>query len=199
MDSVNNIAILCGSLAGAPRFSHIGGAQNYMTFPLEIERLSGACDTINIIARERLLQSLPLSEQKTLRINGEVRSFNNRGGVGSRLVITVFATEMTFTDEVDSNTVRLRGAICKPPTLRRTPMGRLICDVMLAVNRRYGRSDYLPCIAWGRVAQELSTREVGDCVSLLGRLQSRSYIKVTEDGAQERTAFEVSIISLSCE
>ncbi|NLB29807.1 MAG: single-stranded DNA-binding protein, partial [Clostridiales bacterium] len=88
------------------------------------------------------------------------------------------------------------GVICKPPMLRRTPLGRLICDIMLAVNRRYGRSDYLPCIAWGRVAQEIAGRNVGDGVCLLGRIQSRHYIKVTDDGAEERTAFEISIISL---
>ena len=194
MESVNNIAILHGTVVEAPRFSHMGGADRYMTFPLETLRLSGKSDIINILSREDI--SSDISCGKRVCITGEVRSFNNRGGVGSRLVITVFAREIEPSSEPDFNSVALRGVLCKQPTLRRTPMGRLICDIMLAVNRRYGRSDYLPCIAWGRVAQELSERNVGDSVNLLGRIQSRHYIKATPEGAEERTAYEISVISL---
>ena len=192
-----NSVTLCGSVAEAPAFSHVGGGENYMTFPMEIERLSGALDRINIVAREADLESLPADGGQRLRVEGELRSFNNKGGTGSRLVITVFARTLSFTDEdADVNDVRLSGVICKPPTLRKTPMGRQICDIMLAVNRRYGRSDYLPCIAWGRCALDLSARNVGDSVDLIWRIQSRKYIKNTESGAEERTAFEVSVISL---
>ncbi|MDR1329661.1 MAG: single-stranded DNA-binding protein [Oscillospiraceae bacterium] len=196
MEFVNNIAVLCGCAAEPPKYSHTGGSEDYVTFPLEVERLSGAFDRINVVARASMLKSLELTGATRLYVEGEVRSFNNKSGEGSRLVVTVFARELRFSDGPDENSVRLRGVLCKPPTLRRTPMGRQICDIMLAVNRRYGRSDYLPCIAWGRVAQELSERSVGDGVSLNGRIQSRGYIKATPDGSEERTAYEVSVISL---
>jgi single-stranded DNA-binding protein len=190
---------MCGTVAEPPRFSHTGGdnAERYLTFPLEIERLSGVVDKINVVAREADLAELELTGQSRLSVAGEIRSFNNKSGQGSRLVITVFAKELSFTDEPDSNTVTLTGALCKEPTLRKTPMGRQICDIMLAVNRRYGRSDYLPCIAWGRAAQALSERGTGETVSLTGRIQSRKYIKTTPDGAEERTAYEISVISLN--
>ena len=195
--TASNSVTLCGSAAEAPRFSHVGGTETYMTFPLEVERLSGTVDRINVVARETDLQNMRLGGENKIHVEGEVRSFNNKNGAGSRLVITVLAKELYFTDAAeDVNDVRLSGVICKPPTLRKTPMGRQICDVMLAVNRKYGRSDYLPCIAWGRCAMELAARSVGDTVSLVGRIQSRKYIKNTESGSEERTAFEVSVISL---
>ncbi|MDR0446989.1 MAG: single-stranded DNA-binding protein [Oscillospiraceae bacterium] len=199
LDTANNIAILCGTAPQPPKFSHTGGAEDYVTFPLEIERLSGAVDRINIVARAAAAEKLEFVGSPRLYIVGEVRSFNNKSGEGSRLVITVFARELRYAEAADENSVHLRGALCKPPTLRRTPMGRLICDVMLAVNRRYGRSDYLPCIAWGRIAQELSARTVGDVIEIDGRIQSRGYIKTTPDGSEERTAYEVSVISLTGE
>lgn len=195
----NNIAALCGSAALPPKFSHTGGSENYYTFPLDIKRLSGTFDRINIVARHSLAGKLDFdfAGALRLRVTGEVRSFNNKSGEGSRLIITAFARDMAASDCPDENSVHLRGVICKPPTFRRTPMGRQICDIMLAVNRRYGRSDYIPCIAWGNIAQELSGRAVGDGVALNGRLQSRAYIKATPDGPQERTAYEVSVISLA--
>jgi primosomal replication protein N len=183
-------------VAGVPKFSHTGGAESYMTFPMETERLSGSVDRINIVCRQSQLAALEISGQTRLLVTGEVRSFNNKSGEGSRLVITVLAKELRFADDDDMNSVKLSGVICKPPTLRKTPMGRQICDVMLAVNRRYGRSDYLPCIAWGRMAQDMSERAVGDSVTLTGRIQSRKYIKTTPEGTEERTAYEVSVISL---
>ncbi|MDR3209364.1 MAG: single-stranded DNA-binding protein [Oscillospiraceae bacterium] len=193
----NNIAELCGSIAEAPRFSHVGGAEEYLTFPLEIERLSGALDKINVVARKADLDALTPDGESKLRVTGEVRSYNNKRGEGSRLVITVLAKELCFAAYAeDQNVVRLAGVLCKTPTLRKTPMGRQICDVMLAVNRKYGRSDYLPCIAWGKCAVELASRAVGERVTLTGRIQSRKYIKATEAGTEERTAFEVSIVSL---
>ena len=129
-------------------------------------------------------------------MEGQLRSFNNKSGQGNRLVISVLARTLLPTQEEDRNEILLRGVICKPPVLRRTPLGRCIADMMLAVNRRYGRADYLPCIAWGQVAMITGQMAVGDCLSLEGRVQSRIYTKVIEGCAQERTAYEVSIMHL---
>lgn len=196
----NNVVELCGTTAGRPEFSHIGGGENYYTFPLEIERLSGYVDRVNIIAREDLLENLEVDGSTRLVVIGELRSYNNkRGDGGSRLVITVLAKELYFADDEDQNIVRLSGVICKAPNLRKTPMGRQICDIMLAVNRRYGRSDYLPCIAWGRLAETAAVLSVGDNLSFEGRLQSRKYLKSENDTVMERTAFEVSIVAFFTE
>lgn len=197
MEGPNNAVELCGSIADKPRFSHVGGSENYFTFPLDIERLSGFVDTINIIVRQELLEKLEIEECRHLAVTGELRSFNNKRGNGNRLVISVLAKEMYFTDDADKNIVRLTGTICKKPNLRKTPMGRQICDIMLAVNRRYGRSDYLPCIAWGRLAERASALFVGDTISLEGRIQSRKYIKTENGVSTEKTAFEVSITSVA--
>jgi single-stranded DNA-binding protein len=196
LEETNNAVALCGSPCDTPKFSHTSGTENYYTFPLEIERLSGVCDRINVIAKESMLAELVLEERSRLCVEGELRSFNNKHGEGSRLVITVFAKELAFADGEDKNSVFLSGVICKQPNLRKTPMGRQICDLILAVNRRYGRSDYLPCIAWGRLAERMAERQVGDAVALEGRIQSRKYIKTENGAATERTAFEVSIVSI---
>ena len=196
MDPCSNFVELRGALAGRPRFSHSGKNENYYTFPMDICRLSGAVDTINVIARQELLSSCPADGAEGVGVRGELRSFNNRSGEGSRLVITVFAKEIFPTDGENVNTVSFCGTLCKPPNLRRTPMGRLICDMMLAVNRRYGRSDYLPCIAWGQLAEETSALGVGDTICVDGRIQSRRYIKIEDGVPEERTAFEVSAVSI---
>ena len=126
-------------------------------------------------------------------MGGELRSFNNRSGEGSRLVITVFAREIGPPEEnVWENQVELLGTLCKPPNRRTTPMGREICDLMIAVNRHYGRSDYLPCIAWGQNARLAAGWAVGTRVRVLGRIQSREYIKNINGEPVTRTAFEVS-------
>ena len=195
--NVNNWVELCGTPVERPRLSHVGGGEEYYTFPLEIERLSGFSDRINIIVRRDKISNLEIDEGcPRLAVAGELRSFNNKQSSGSRLVITVLARELYFTDEEDSNFVCLTGVLCKPPNLRKTPMGRQICDLMLAVNRRYGRSDYLPCIAWGRVAQSAAELGVGESISFEGRIQSRKYIKTENDKSSERTAYEVSIAEL---
>lgn len=193
--STANYAELCGIMAAAPEFSHSGRGETFYTFPLETRRLSGAVDRINIVARRELV-SPELEDAGKLRVTGELRSFNNRRGDGAKLVITVFAREISFCDDDDSNTVRLVGTLCKQPALRTTPMGRDICDLMVAVNRRYGRSDYLPCITWGLRARDAALWQVGDHVSLEGRIQSRGYIKLVDGQAIERTAFEVSVVEI---
>ena len=192
-----NIAQLCGVIAAAPVFSHSGRGESFYTFPLEVARLSGATDKINIIVRDELMESVALNEAEKLCVKGELRSFNNKSGEGAKLVITVFAKELYLCDDDDLNEVHLVGTLCKKPNLRMTPMGRDICDLMLAVNRRYGRSDYLPCITWGLKAREAAEWDTGTMVTLDGRIQSRSYVKIVGGDPVEKTAFEVSVTDIS--
>ena len=191
-----NIAQLCGVIAAAPVFSHSGRGESFYTFPLEVARLSGATDKINIIVRDELMESVALNEAEKLCVKGELRSFNNKSGEGAKLVITVFAKELYLCDDDDLNEVHLVGTLCKKPNLRMTPMGRDICDLMLAVNRRYGRSEYLPCITWGLKARETAEWDTGTMVTLDGRIQSRSYVKIVGGDPVEKTAFEVSVTDI---
>ena len=191
-----NHAVLRGTAAAEPVFSHTNHGVDFFLFPLTGPRLSGAEDRLNVVAPAPLLAGFPLTPGRQVEVAGEVRTFNNRTGPGSRLVITLLARTLTETEEPPCNQLTLSGVLCKPPILRRTPLGREICDLMLAVNRRYGRADYLPCIAWGALAQRCAGLAVGDGVALEGRLQSRLYQKVVEGAVQERTAFEVSVTTL---
>lgn len=192
-----NTARLCGVIAAAPAFSHSGRGECFYTFPLEVARLSGATDKINIIVRDELMESTQLCEAEKICVVGELRSFNNKSGEGAKLVITVFAKELYLCDDDDLNEVHLIGTLCKKPNLRMTPMGRDICDLMLAVNRRYGRSDYLPCITWGLKAREAAEWGTGTMVTLEGRIQSRNYIKIVGGDPVEKTAFEVSVTDIA--
>ena len=191
-----NRAVLRGTAAAEPVPSHTSHGTRFFVFPLSVPRLSGAEDRLNVVVPQPLLAGLPPLPGRTVEVTGEVRTFNNRTGPGSRLVITLLARTLTETEEPPCNQLTLSGVLCKPPILRRTPLGREICDLMLAVNRRYGRADYLPCIAWGALAQRCAGLAVGDGVALEGRLQSRLYQKVVEGAVQERTAFEVSVTTL---
>ena len=191
-----NRALLCGTVAGEPVLSHENHGVSYDVFPLSVPRLSGAEDRLNVVAARPLLTDCPLAPGDRVEVQGEVRSFNNRTGPGSRLVITLFARSLSPTRAEPANCLELSGVLCKPQILRRTPLGREICDLMLAVNRKYGRADYLPCIAWGTLAQRCGGLHVGDGVKLEGRLQSRSYQKVVDGVTQDRTAFEVSVMHL---
>ena len=196
MTASNNYTKLCGVIAAAPVYSHSSRGQQFYTFPLEVQRLSGNIDTVNIIARPELLDVLIDEEHSKICVVGQLRTFNNRHGEGAKLVISVFAREIYLGSEDDCNVVRLSGTICKVPTLRCTPMGRDICDLMVAVNMHYGRSDYLPCICWGVKAKEAAQWDVGTRLELEGRIQSRHYIKLTETGAVEKTAYEVSVTEM---
>lgn len=196
MNNENNYTRLCGHIADSPVYSHSSRGQQFFTFPLEISRLSGNMDRVNVVLRQEQLAALEPGDSGKLCVVGELRTFNNRHGEGAKLVITVFARELFFCDGEDSNLVQLRGTLCKAPNLRCTPMGRDICDLMLAVNRHYGRSDYLPCICWGARARDAALWTVGTVVRLEGRIQSRRYIKVTDRGAVEKTAFEVSVTEI---
>lgn len=191
-----NLVELCGTVETDAVFSHESRGERFYRFPLTIHRLSGTADTLNVIVREHLLSSAAIIPGQRLQVSGELRSFNNKHSEGSKLVITVFAHSLLPADGADANSVALRGTLCKLPNLRTTPMGREICDFMLAVNRHYGRSDYLPCIAWGIKAKETAQWPVGTVVSLTGRVQSRQYVKVIEGAAVEKTAFEVSVVEI---
>ena len=186
----NNYVLLRGTPCGEAVWSHAARTQVFYTLPLEVRRLSGASDTLNVTLRESALGALAGAER--LCVEGELRSFNSRRGEWPRLVITVFARALGPAGEDDENLVELRGTLCRAPKKRVTPMGRDICDLLLAVNRPYGRSDYLPCICWGLAARESALWEVGTRLFLRGRVQSRRYEKLTERGLEERTAFEVS-------
>ena len=189
---------LHGCVEAAPVLSHSNHGVEFYRFPLAVARLSGAEDRINVVASGPLLEwSGPLPPGQELTVRGEVRTFNNRTGVGSRLVISTFARELVREEGPDENRLELTGTLCKPPSLRTTPLGRSICDMILAVNRRYGRADYLPCIAWGSLAYRCGDLAVGDQLRLNGRLQSRVYTKTVEERTEERTAFEVSVMSMS--
>ena len=195
-NTCTNFARLIGVMSAPPAFSHASRGESFYTFALDVARLSGTTDTINIVARSELLSAVEACDTEKLCITGELRSFNNKSGEGAKLVITVFAKEILPCDENDLNLICLTGTLCKPPNLRVTPMGRDICDLMLAVNRKYGRSDYLPCITWGLKAREASYWDTGTTVSLEGRIQSRRYIKLIGGEPIEETAFEVSVTEI---
>ena len=187
---------LCGQAADAPVLSHINHGCAFYRFTLSVLRLSGQADKLPVIVPKALLDAVPVAAGDTVTVIGQLRSFNNKSGQGNRLVITVFAQSIEPGDGSYFNRILLSGVLCKQPTLRRTPLGRSICDMILAVNRRYGRADYLPCIAWGKVAAKIAEMQVGDRLTLEGRVQSRTYIKQTDAGSEERTAYEVSVMQL---
>lgn len=185
---------LRGRATRGPAFSHESHGKRFCSLTVAVPRLSGTADELNLLLPEELAAAIEPGDW--LAVEGEVRSFNNRSGVGSRLVITVFVQSLALGEDRAENALALTGVLCKPPVYRRTPLGREICDLMLAVPRKYGRADYLPCIAWGAMAGYASGLGVGDRVSLTGRLQSRSYTKSCPEGPVEKTAFEISITDL---
>lgn len=190
-----NQITLRGSLRELPEFSHENHGKRFFRFYLEVQRLSGAVDTLPVIAEEAILNTVDLSGGYMLTVTGQVRSHNLREGGKRRLSVFVFAATITAEGGEPINTVQLDAVICREPTYRRTPLGREICDVMLAVPRPFHRADYLPCILWGRIAAEAAQCSVGDQLIVDGRLQSRVYTKLTEEGAQERTAYEISALT----
>jgi len=194
MDNNYNRVSLCGTVQSPPQLSHVNHNLAFYKFPLAIERLSGQVDLLQVIVSRDQLDETSLTVGETVTVTGQLRSFNNKSGQGSRLVISVFAHTLERGGETPLNLIWLSGIICKPPTARQTPMGREICDVILAVNRRYGRADYLPCIAWGAVAQDVAAMHTGQRLTVEGRVQSRLYTKHEPAGAVQRTAYEVSIM-----
>lgn len=168
---------------------------------LLVKRLSGALDRLPVTVPGKLTALDDLEPSALLMVTGQVRSYNKVVDGSGRLMVTLFAQSITVTGENDTlNKVAISGALCRPPVYRSTPFGREICDMMLAVNRAFGKSDYIPCIAWGRNAQYASRFGVGDRLRLTGRLQSREYQKLMENGEYlQRTAYEVSAFTLEAD
>ncbi len=189
-----NEVLLEGTAHTSPEWSHDNHGTRFYRFFLAVPRLSGQTDVLPVLMPASLLSQV--TEGQMLRIAGQLRSFNNRSGIGNRLVLTVYAREILPGDGTPCNLIRLSGALCKEPVFRRTPLGRSICDLMLAVPRRYSRADYLPVIAWGQLAVRASRLSVGDTLTLEGRIQSRTYHKVTDHGTEDRVAYEVSMMHL---
>lgn len=195
MEHSENAVTLRGELLALPQFSHENHHKRFYRFTLAVPRLSGTVDYLPIVAEASLLNALDLSGGDMLRIEGQIRSHNLRENGVRKLLIFVFATAIVCEDGEPLNDVLLCGALCREPTYRRTPLGREICDVMLAVPRAFHRADYLPCILWGRTAGEISACHTSDRIHICGRLQSRIYTKQTNDGPEQRTAYEVSALT----
>ena len=200
--SENNHLVLRGKIVSDKSYSHEIYGEKFYVFNLEVIRLSSTVDIIPITISERLLTGLDLEIGKKVAVEGQFRSYNNYENERNRLILTVFAKEINEIegeeekDEV-TNEVILVGYVCKKPIYRQTPFGREIADVLLAVNRAYNKSDYIPSIAWGRNARFCQNMEVGTEVKMVGRVQSRTYEKKYEDGTTEtRVAYEVSIASM---
>lgn len=199
MEHFENTITLRGSLLALPCFSHENHGKRFFRFTLEIPRLSGAVDLLPVVAEEALLNAMDPSGGEMITVTGQIRSHNIRQEGRRHLMIFVFASSLTAEDGEPINDVTLEALVCRAPTYRRTPLGREICDVMLAVPRAFHRADYLPCIFWGRVAQEASRCRIGQTIRIQGRLQSRIYTKLTPDGAEERTAYEISAMTAEFE
>ena len=205
----NNHLVLVGKVTSDKTYSHEIYGEKFYIFNLEVPRLSSAVDIIPITVSERLLTNLDLEIGKKLCIHGQFRSYNSYQNERNKLILTVFAKDIVEVEEqeeneeseekkdVITNEVVLVGFICKKPIYRQTPFDREISDLLLAVNRAYNKSDYIPCIAWGRNARFCQNMEVGTEVKIIGRVQSRKYEKKFEDGTSEtRVAYEVSISSM---
>ena len=195
MEYTTNQITLRGTLVELPGFSHENHGRRFLRFLLEVPRLSGTADILPVIAEENLLGQLDPWGGSMLTVTGQIRSHNTRTDAGRRLMIFVFASDVVAEDGPPLNECLIEGPLCKDPIYRRTPLGREICDVMVAVPRAFHRADYLPCILWGRTAQAASRCQVRDRLRIHGRLQSRRYTKLTEDGPQERTAYEISALT----
>ena len=195
MEQFINQIHLRGSLQALPKFSHENHGKKFYRFFLEVPRLSGTVDILPVVSELGLLESLDLTGGSCLDIRGQVRSHNISDDRGRHLLVFVFATEMRVEDGPPVNEVTVLGNVCKAPTYRRTPLGREITDVMLAVPRVLRRADYLPCILWGSTAYHASSCQVRNQIQISGRLQSRSYSKYTEAGVEERTTYEISALT----
>jgi single-stranded DNA-binding protein len=193
---LNNKIYLEGTVASGLDFSHEMYGEKFLTFSLEVMRLSDSKDMLNITISERLLTSFDLSIGNDIIVEGQLRSYNKFVDGANKLILTVFARDIRPCDErsKNPNEIFLDGYICKEPVYRTTPFGREIADVLLAVNRAYNKSDYIPTIAWGRNSRFCQTLSVGDNIRIWGRLQSREYQKkVSDEEVIRKVAYEVSI------
>ena len=195
MEQSTNQITLRGSLASPPQFSHENHGRRFHRFLLEVPRLSGVADILPVVAEERILKEADLTQGSQITVIGQIRSHNVRNDGQRHLLIFVFPSKILCEDGEPVNEVLLEGTLCREPTYRRTPLGREICDIMLAVPRAFQRADYLPCILWGRTAGEAAQCHTRDRIEISGRLQSRVYTKVTPSGSEERTAYEISALT----
>ena len=195
MEQFTNRILLRGDLLGMPEYSHENHGRKFYRFFLEVPRLSGAVDTLPVVAELTLLEGLDVTQGERLTVQGQIRSHNHTDESGRHLMIFAFANSIVPEAGEPVNDVTVEGLLCRQPTFRRTPLGREICDAMLAVPRAFRRADYLPCILWGRTAQEISRCATRDRITIQGRLQSRIYTKYQNDVPSERTAYEISALT----
>ena len=196
MEYIINHIRLCGTMETAPAFSHENHGRRFYSFLLGVERLSGTLDRLRVLADWSLLNEADCAWGERILVTGQVRSYNQITDTGRHLIISVYAETLELSDEAPDDQVTLTGTLCRDPVYRRTPLGREICDGMLAVNRSYRRTDYLPCIFWGRTARKIAALSTGARITLTGRLQSREYNKLLESGETERrTAYEISAVT----
>lgn len=197
----NNMARAIGTIAGKVTFNHSHLDEDFYSFVIKVPRLSAQDDEINVTASSKLLELIPRDIGTEIEVAGQYRSYNNYTNSGSRLILTLFAQSINpvteETDKSNPNTISLNGYLCKPPVYRTTPFGREITDILLAVNRSFGKSDYIPCIVWGRNAKYASALAVSDNVKISGRMQSRQYQKhISEDEIVTKTAYEISVSTI---
>lgn len=197
----NNQVSIMGKIVSGFTFSHEVFGEGFYMVDISVQRLSDSSDIIPVMISERLIDVTQDYEGEYIQIFGQFRSYNRHEEKRNKLVLSVFAREVSFVEEecdkIKSNQIFLDGYICKTPVYRRTPLGREIADMLLAVNRPYGKSDYIPCICWGRNARFTSGFEVGGHVQVWGRIQSREYVKrLDDDSTEKRTAYEVSVSKL---
>ncbi len=195
----NNRVYVSGVIASDPTFSHEVYGEGFFETTMHVERLSEQVDVIPITVSERLMQGVEFSVGTRIALEGQFRSYNKIVDGKSKLMLTVFAREILPVEPFrNPNTVVLSGYLCKPPVYRTTPFSREIADLLIAVNRAYNKSDYIPCIAWGRNARFVRGLSVGDRVSITGRVQSREYTKRIDDVTSEvRTAYEISVSKIA--
>ena len=195
----NNRVYLTGEIVSDATFSHEVYGEGFYEFFVKVMRLSGQADILPVTVSERLISGGELEKGKTIAAVGQFRSYNKIENGKSRLMLTVFIRELVDTDpDKNPNNILLSGYICKPPVYRTTPFNREIADVLVAVNRAYNKSDYIPCIAWGRNARFVKSLAVGDRIAVSGRFQSREYQKRLSDSeCKTMTAYEVSVSKLA--
>ena len=195
----NNKVCIVGEVISEFRYSHEVFGEGFYIVDVSVSRLSNMADVIPLMISERLIDVAKDYRGQKIEALGQFRSYNRHEGTRNRLVLSIFVRELQFVDaipeeQVKSNQIYLDGYICKAPVYRKTPLGREIADILVAVNRPYGKSDYIPCIAWGRNARYASTLEVGAHLSIWGRVQSREYMKkISETESEKRVAYEVSV------
>jgi single-stranded DNA-binding protein len=206
MDTIkNNSVTLIGEVVSGFRYSHEVYGEGFYTLTLAVKRLSGEIDLLPVIMSDRLLDVNQDYTGLTMQVSGQYRSYNNVKGNKTGLSLSVFVREFYFlsanlVDARKSNIIMLKGFVCKQPIYRKTPLGREITDLLIAVNRGYGKSDYIPCVTWGRNARYAGDFEVGAAIEITGRIQSRQYQKRLNDYAVEtRVAYEVSVSKINCD